>query len=83
MRQKYAFIVSIISCVAIAVTCILYTNWVDNKREASERKSDRQWCELVTFYDNYYQKNPPQSDLAKQQAALMHARRVSLGCDNK
>lgn len=83
MHRKYVISMVVISYVLLAGMLIGYTTWVDYKREANERKSDRQWCELVTFYDNYYQKNPPQSDLAKQQAILMHARRESLGCDNK
>lgn len=79
-KLRYAIISAFVSCVLIATACITYTNYVDKKREASERKNDHQWCELVTFYDDFYIKNPPTTEIQKQQAALMHARRISLGC---
>lgn len=79
-KVRYAIASAFLSCVLIAIVCITYTNHVDKKREASERKNDQQWCELVTFYDDYYTKNPPTNELQKMQARLMHARRLSLGC---
>ncbi len=82
-KVRYAIASAFLSAVAIAVVCITYTNYVDSKREASERKSDQQWCELVTFYDNYYTEHPPTTELQRQQATLMHNRRISLGCPIK
>lgn len=79
-KVRYAIFSSVVSVALIGAVCITYTNYVDGKREASERRSDQQWCELVTFYDDYYTKNPPTTELQRMQAALMHARRISLGC---
>lgn len=79
-KIRYAIASALISVTMIGAVCITYTNYVDRKRESAERKSDQQWCELVTFYDDYYSKNPPTTELQRMQARLMHARRESLGC---
>lgn len=79
-KIRYALLISALALVLMAAMGIAYTNYVDRKREASERQNDQQWCELVSFYDDYYQEHPPTTELQKMQAALMHARRVSLGC---
>ena len=82
-KIRYALLTSALSLVMMAVMSLTYTNYVDKKREDSERKNDQQWCELITFYDDYYTEHPPNNELQKLQAALMHKRRISLGCPNK
>lgn len=81
-KIRYALITAAFSLVAMFLVCITYTNYVDKKADIRERKSDQQWCELVTFYDDYYTSNPPTTELQKRQAILMHDRRISLGCPN-
>lgn len=80
LKLRYAIVSAVVSCVFMGAVAITYTNYVDRKRDANERKNDQQWCELVTFYDDYYTKTPPTTELQRMQAALMHARRISLGC---
>jgi hypothetical protein len=52
---------------------MLYTNHVAQQNE-------HEWCELLTFYDDYYKTNPPQNPLQERQADMMHRRVKALDC---
>jgi len=59
---------------------IWYTNQVDQKRMSDERENDREWCELITLYTDYYRANPPTTELGQKHAELMQRRHSTLDC---
>lgn len=75
-----AFCVALLICFSLSTFAIQYVGYVDAKRAEDERKNDREWCDLVVFYTDYYRENPPQTQLQKDQFALMEKRRIDLGC---
>lgn len=82
---RYFLLINIVTLIVFAVLSLLYTNYVDEKRAQDERDNDREWCDLIVLYDDYFQANPPQgtteqAQLLKHQAQHMHQRRISLGC---
>ncbi len=80
VSRAYVLVVCFLAMFILGLGGIGYTSYVDSEREKAERDSDRQWCALVTFYDNYYRTNPPTTPLQQQQAVLMHERVEELNC---
>lgn len=81
----WMLLMNIVMLIMFVVIGYLYINHVDRKRAADERDNDREWCELIVLYDDYFQKNPPvverdPTGLLQQQARYMHRRRQTLGC---
>lgn len=77
----YVFTINAICLLLLTLTGIGYTTWVNYK-------NNQQWCELIVFYDNIYQANPPNPssptyDIQKKNADLMHKQRINLGCKSK
>ena len=64
-----------VSMMLLAGAAIQYAGYVD-------RKSNQSWCELIDFYNDYYKKNPPATELQRQQAELMKKQSQRLGCHN-
>lgn len=86
-NRRYTIGMVILAYLLMAVSGYLYTNYVDRKREAAERESDRQWCEIIVFYDDLYKANPPNPEspnyaVSKKNQELMHNRRIELKCDS-
>jgi len=75
-----SFCAGLLICFTLAAFAIQYVGYVDSKRASDERQNDREWCDLIVFYTDYYRQSPPQTELQKQQFALMERRRISLGC---
>jgi len=77
----YIFTINAISLLLLTLMGIAYTTWVNYK-------NNQQWCELIVFYDDVYQANPPKPEsptyeIQKKNANLMHKQRINLGCKSK
>ncbi len=75
IKRKW-IIAQVMFCIAmmlLAGSSIQYANWVD-------RKSNESWCDLINFYTDYYNQNPPATELQRRQADLMHDQAKALGC---
>lgn len=68
------WLVSFACMMVLTGAALQYTNYYVNK-------SNRDWCALVMFYVNYYQENPPTTEIQKQQAELMIDRASTLDCE--
>ncbi len=79
-RFLYLIVITLLTAMLSPIGGYVYITYVNNQRIADERENDREWCDLVVFYTDYYRENPPQSQLQKDQFALMERRRESLGC---
>lgn len=79
---KYVLVVNAISCLLLAVMGIAYTTVVDNRRAADERQNDREWCDIVVFYDDFYGAHPERITTEEQRhfVDLMNTRRKNLDC---
>lgn len=74
----WAFVTTVLSCVLLTATSIGFTIY-------KIQEDKQQWCELITYYDDFYTKNPPKPEspnyeIQKKNAELMHNRRINLGC---
>lgn len=81
----YVVLMQVVFFVLVVILGFLYIGQVDKKRAADERDNDKEWCELIVLYDDYFQKNPPTAErdptgLLRKQAEYMHRRRETLGC---
>lgn len=72
-RFMYLIVTSLITAMLSPWATIVYVNYVDRENRSG-------WCELITFYTDYYDQNPPQTPLQKHQAELMQQREQSLQC---
>lgn len=89
-KAVYALIVVFVTCVTVGVSNVLYTNHVDDRRQADQARSDRAAteaargasCELVVAFDDLYKETPPGSlTPAGVRVAKVWARyRAELGC---
>lgn len=68
------------SVALLTVAGVLYTGYVDGKREAAEREADRRWCDLLVTLDDAYGTGTPTTDIGKRVAAAVHTLRVELDC---
>jgi hypothetical protein len=75
-------LVSVVLAVLLMLgTGIAYTRYIDNKAQERERQADRRWCALLTLFDKSYQANPPETEVGREAARLMHELVVSTGCE--
>lgn len=70
----YTLIIVIVAFGLMLLASVAYTNNVAQRNE-------REWCELLEFYDDYYSSHPPQTPLQQQQSEMMHRRVMALGCE--
>lgn len=75
-----AWIISFVSMLGLTGASMQYANHAVQQQNIQERESDRQWCDLIVFYTDYYREQPPRTDTQKRQQALMERRRTELGC---
>lgn len=75
MNRRVKIGLIVLSYVAMAVSGILYTNWVD-------RRSNQQWCAIINTSDEVYKQHPPQTEPDQRIAKEMHELRIRFECDN-
>lgn len=81
----YPLIVSFVTALAAALGAIMYAAHVARETEQrvleANRESDRQWCDIVTTFDDTYRVTPPTTETGKRIAASFRQMRVSFGCE--
>jgi hypothetical protein len=77
MQQKskawYSIAVACVSSIAMGVIAIQYADHVD-------KKSNRQWCQVVITLDDAYTANPPQTPAGQALASEMKRMRHDFDC---
>lgn len=73
IHNWYFLLVACLASIIMGVISIQYADYVD-------RKSNRQWCDVVTTLDDAYAANPPQSEAGRRLAQEMKRMRHDFDC---
>lgn len=74
MRQWYLLVVAFLSSAAMGAVAIQYADSVG-------RRSNQQWCDVVTTLDDAYTAQPPQTETGQRLAREMKRMRHDFGCE--
>lgn len=80
MPRWYRFAAVVVSLLVLGIASVSWTAYVDHRRAAAERESDRRWCDLLSTLDEAYSSTPPSTDLGRRVADAIHSLRVDLDC---
>lgn len=91
VTRWWALLVICSSLVAVTLSGILYTGYVDGQRERAERQAraqleqqereaDRRWCRLLQLFNSIYAASPPQTGNGAAIAREMLILTRELGC---
>jgi hypothetical protein len=74
MKNWYLLVVAFLSSVVMGITAIMYA-------DSAARKSNQQWCDIVTTLDDAYTAQPPQTETGQRIAREMKRMRHDFGCE--
>lgn len=84
-RRLAAILAALVITVALAVTNVVYVDWVHRQYErndlAAKHESDRRWCDLLGTYVTAYREQPPGTELGRDIATKIEALWREFGCE--